>query len=216
MNDKSAVAAIVQALAEEEGPLTPKKKLLVQAAIHCFAENGYSAASTRMIADRASVAEATIFRHFGSKKELLMRLIGPLIKRLLAPAASEEMRETLERSDQDFGGFIRAIMLNRLAFADQYAPFIRILIQEVPLDPALRALVKGNAAGLFKSVFLPALSHFQHSGQAKNMPPERALRMVISLLGGYYLNRTIFAPGEWDDVAEVDAMVDLVLRGIAI
>jgi AcrR family transcriptional regulator len=216
MNESTAVRAIIQALVEEEGPLAPKKRLLVEAAILSFAEIGYSGTSTRMIADRAGVAEATIFRHFGTKKALLMRISAPVIKRLLAPAATIEMQSLLRKSGDDVRGFMSVIMLSRLAFADEYAPFVRILIQELPINSELQDLVKDDAAGLFKTVFFPALEHFKRAGKLKNIPPDRILRMIMSLLAGYYINREILAPGDWDDASEIDAMIDLVMQGVGL
>ncbi|TAM69766.1 TetR/AcrR family transcriptional regulator [Mycobacterium sp.] len=46
------------------------RELLVQAARELFAEKGYAGTSTRELAARASVTEAMLFRHFGSKAGL--------------------------------------------------------------------------------------------------------------------------------------------------
>ncbi len=63
-----AIDAIIAAFEQEEGAMTDKKRRIVEAAIHCFAENGYAATATNTIARRAGVAEGTIFRHFETKK----------------------------------------------------------------------------------------------------------------------------------------------------
>jgi AcrR family transcriptional regulator len=46
------------------------RERLVAAALHCFAERGFSGATTREIARRADVDEAVLFRTFGSKRAL--------------------------------------------------------------------------------------------------------------------------------------------------
>jgi len=51
--------------------LTDKQKKIVEIALDLFANEGYNAVSTKMIADRAGVSEALIFRHFKNKKGLL-------------------------------------------------------------------------------------------------------------------------------------------------
>lgn len=44
---------------------------IVEAALRVFAETGYRGATTRRIAQEADVNEVTLFRHFGSKEELI-------------------------------------------------------------------------------------------------------------------------------------------------
>lgn len=46
------------------------RERLIQAALTLFKEKGYTAASTRDIAEKAGVNHLTLFRHFGSKRNL--------------------------------------------------------------------------------------------------------------------------------------------------
>jgi AcrR family transcriptional regulator len=209
----NAIDAILEAILAEEGRMSPKKKLVVEAAVLSFAEQGYDATSTRMIAERAGVAEATIFRHFGTKKALLMRIAEPVVKRLLAPAAAEEAILLREQST-DVRMFVRAIMLSRLAFADKYAPLVRIVLQEYSVNADLRAMLKKHVGAVLAKISSETIVSFKASGQIRDLPPERLLRWVMSLLGGYYLNRSILAAGDWDDEAEVDAILDILWNGI--
>ncbi|MBL8130854.1 MAG: TetR/AcrR family transcriptional regulator [Anaerolineae bacterium] len=52
------------------------RQRIIDAALALFSEVGYARATTRAIAERAGVNEVTIFRHFGSKKSLLMACVG--------------------------------------------------------------------------------------------------------------------------------------------
>jgi len=52
-----------------------RRRILAAAAAE-FGEKGYSSATTRSIANRAVVNEVTLFRHFGSKRELLNGIIA--------------------------------------------------------------------------------------------------------------------------------------------
>lgn len=53
---------------QSKGDLTERQKKIVAAAIESFAEKGYSATSTKEIAQKAGVAEGTIFRHYKTKR----------------------------------------------------------------------------------------------------------------------------------------------------
>ncbi len=209
-----SVAAIADALAAEEGPLTEKKRRIVEAAVLCFAEMGYEATATSVIARRAGVAEATIFRHFATKKDLLLRLVRPVATRVLMPAAVEELTALLESCGGRFDRFAKAVMTSRLAFADRYAPLVRILFQELPLHPELRAIVLGGARSTFVEVLPGALAGFQASGEMRDVPIRRWLQWFGSILVGFYVTRALGVVEAWDDETEIDATVDFLVHGI--
>lgn len=55
------------------------RELILAAAHDVFCEQGYARATTRMIADRAEVAEALLFRQFGTKAALFNEVVfGPI------------------------------------------------------------------------------------------------------------------------------------------
>ncbi len=51
--------------------LTERQQSILAVALELFANEGYNAVSTKMIAKKATVSEALIFRHFKNKKSLL-------------------------------------------------------------------------------------------------------------------------------------------------
>ena len=63
----------------EDGPIEPTAdpthERILAAAAQIFAEQGYIRATTRAIAAAAGVNEVTLFRHFGSKKNLAQAAI---------------------------------------------------------------------------------------------------------------------------------------------
>ncbi|MFD1470049.1 TetR/AcrR family transcriptional regulator [Hymenobacter caeli] len=56
-------------------PLVSRKQLIAQTALHLFAEKGYEQVSTQLLAKAAGVSEALIFKHFGTKENLLTSII---------------------------------------------------------------------------------------------------------------------------------------------
>jgi len=55
--------------------MTEKQGKILDSAIQLFAKEGYTAVSTRSIAQKATVSEGLIFRHFKNKKGLLQSLL---------------------------------------------------------------------------------------------------------------------------------------------
>ncbi len=63
-------------MTEENSPLPDNtRERILQAAAGLIAEKGYARSTTRAIAEAAGVNEVTLFRHFGSKRNLLSELI---------------------------------------------------------------------------------------------------------------------------------------------
>lgn len=57
------------------------RELVLEAARELFSTHGYSSTSTKRIAERAGVAEALLFRHFGSKAQLFREaVVDPLVE----------------------------------------------------------------------------------------------------------------------------------------
>jgi AcrR family transcriptional regulator len=63
------------------GTKSPQERIL-RAATDLFAEVGYSGASTRDIARAAAVNDATVYRHFSSKKELFAAVLEAELMKL--------------------------------------------------------------------------------------------------------------------------------------
>lgn len=208
-----AVTAVLAAVEAAEGRLAPKKRAVIEAALLCFAESGYAATSTKAISRRAGVAEATIFRHFGTKADLLLRLVRPVAARLIQPGLVEA-QEIFAETEGNLEAKIARMMTARLAFADRYAPLVRILLQELPVNPELRGLLQDSVIGGLIRFLDIALGEEIAQGRLRPIPAPRFLRILASMLIGYWIARSMVAPGEWDDEAEIALMAGLLARGL--
>jgi len=86
------------------------------AAIKIFAEKGFANTSTSEIAEEAGVAEATIFRHYGTKENLLLSITLPFLKDLIPRMAEELFTELMAQNPGTFEQFIRGLLKNRIEF----------------------------------------------------------------------------------------------------
>ncbi len=204
--------AIANAVALEEGRLSPKKRLAVFAAVECFAQHGYEGTSTKMIADRAEIAEATIFRHFGTKGQLLMRITEPVVKHLLTPAISQEAEALQVQHKGNLKEISRAIIKSRLAFLRLYEPLVKILLQEILVNEDLRLMIINQVAPVVKR----ASGNIMANASGPMPQHERMMRSIVSLLLGYFFHRSFLQPERaWDDDAEVDYLINLIFHGFA-
>lgn len=61
---------------EPQLPSDDTRQRILKAAADLFAQSGYARTTTRAIAEAAGVNEVTLFRHFGSKNNLLSEMIS--------------------------------------------------------------------------------------------------------------------------------------------
>lgn len=199
----------------EDARPTGQERVL-RAAIEVIAERGFRAASTSEIARRAGVAEGTIFRHFKTKELLLTHIVEPFFEHVIAPLTMREFRPLVQAEYASFAAFLRAVARDRLALAQRERPVLRILLQELPLRPELRALIEKHVAGRLIPEMIAAVRRFQERGEVDpTADPAAVVRMMITTFAGYAVVRHLVLPERaWDDGAETERMVQTLARGL--
>jgi len=206
---------IEQLLQKDDGQrMTEKQTRIVRAAVEVFAEKGYSGAATSEIAQRAEVAEGTIFRHYKTKKDLLYAIVSPFVARLIEPFVLRDLYPLFDTPHPTFEGFIRAILDNRIAFIEKNIKVVRIMLQEVPFHAELRDRFIGFVGGRMLPRITRALEHYRALGQIETMPTLTTIRLAGSTLFGYLITRFLIAPAGWNDAEEKEATVRFVLLGL--
>ena len=200
--------------AEENGQLTEKQMRIIKAAIETFAEKGFSATSTNEIAKKAGVAEGTIFRHYKTKKDLLIAIVAPVMKRLVAPFVIRDLNKVLDQSYDTFEAFLRAMILNRKRFLEKNISIIKILVQEIPFHPELKALFEKHVAKEPLQKVKNIILHFQEQRQIVQLPPFTIMRLALSAVVGYVVAGKVFESGHWDDEAEMEQTIQFILKGL--
>jgi AcrR family transcriptional regulator len=207
---------IIRLTEADDQKKTAKQLRILEAAIEIFSEKGFAAASTSEIAQKAGVAEGTIFRHYKTKKELLLSIAGPIAAKVVAPFLIRDFAKVLDMPYERIDDFLRAVAKDRLAFARKNVKLIRILVHELPFQPELLEQVKGVMSTIVYVRLEKIIRHFQERGQLIEAPPWRMIRSSISMLIGMIFTHVILFP-EYpiDEDEEIDRTVELLLYGIA-
>ena len=110
---------------------------IVAAARDCFAESGYAAASTHMVAARVGLTTGALYQHFGSKRELFYQHFGS--KRELYLAVFDEVeRVVFER--------FRTATASQERFSAKMAAVLDETARSSETDPAVAGfLVSANS-----------------------------------------------------------------------
>ena len=194
---------------------TPTQERIIRGALEVFAEEGFAGATTRAIAARVGVAEKTLFQVFGTKAGLFGEVIYPLLVETLGPKVFTSLRAVIERTPGDLVARLRAIAANRIGTVAAEPLLFKFLLQEVLLRAGFRepfvAHWREHIYPRIRDVIAGAMAR----GELRRLPPERVIRVVVSLVVGYLVTRHILLPGRaWNDDEELDGMLDLLFRGL--
>jgi AcrR family transcriptional regulator len=207
----------IDELLTDEDELTEKQKQIIIAAIESFSQKGYAATSTSEIAKRAGVAEGTIFRHYKTKKELLLAIVTPVISKLLAPFVMRDLNKVLDQRYERYEDFLRAMIINRRDFLQKNFPILKILIQEIPFQPELREQFLEHVAGKIYKRFDELAKHYQEKGQIIEIPTSNVIRFTASTIIGYLFSNYILFPNiNWNEEEEIERTIQFIMHGISV
>jgi AcrR family transcriptional regulator len=159
---------------------TGTEKAILEAAIMLFAEKGFSATTTRQIAQAAGVNEVTLFRHFRSKQELFHQILEE-IKRLYPPLIEE--RQAAEADPQQIITDFCLLTLRRM----KQAPHLVRLMLYAMLDEVheLREQLIEKRVESYYEIVRSALARLQTSGHCPlRGNAEELARLLLSQVFG--------------------------------
>jgi TetR/AcrR family transcriptional regulator len=203
--------------ARYERPSTEREAAILQAATQLFGDKGYRGARTAEIAAAAGVTERTLFRYFPSKDSLYRRVMFPAVLAATMPRELTETGKLFAADSESFQDWHRRVLKLRTGAARAAAPQFRLMLATLMTDEGLRRkVIKIWKDNLWQHA-VDTVQRYQKRKQLRtDLAPEAIARAIISLNLGYIVARALLAPeGDWDDDAEIEATVDLLLRGAA-
>lgn len=203
-------------LNDSEEKMTDKQLKIIKAAIEIFSAKGFAASSTSEIAQKAGVAEGTIFRHYKTKKDLLLSIVTPMMAKLIAPFILKDFNKVLHTVYPKYEDFLRAVIKNRMEFARHNLPIIKIMLHELPFQSELKLQFKEHIASKVIQRMKEITEHFQNEGQIIALPSPVAIRLSVTVLIGFLFTRFLLLPEmEWDEAQEIEYSIDFIMYGLA-
>ncbi|WP_126428557.1 TetR/AcrR family transcriptional regulator [Brevibacillus marinus] len=204
---------------KQEDQMTEKQRRILEAAIRLFASKGYHASSTSEIAKEAGVAEGTIFRHYKTKKDILIAAVAPLIVKIAAPFILNDVRTILETQvKKPVSEVLAELYKNRLSLLEANEKHFRILIQEAFFHDELREALIHTVAGEGTRLLRQFVEQKIAAGELRPHPPEVIVRVVLSLLLGMVTFKYVVAKEDFARLPEAEQIaltVDILMNGIA-
>lgn len=188
--------------------LTETQRKILTAALDVFSEKGFDGASTAEIAQRAGVAEKTIFAHYGSKQGLLVKTLTPSVFKLVEPDAFDSLAEVL-RPGRSLADFLRSFIRNRIEIAKRHPKRMKLVFQEAMLRPEVRDAMRNKMGQRMAPLVFGAFADLQQRGELRTDVPVRTIfRTIASVTMGFSLARFIL---ELDTEGELDAEIENIV-----
>lgn len=167
--------------------LTAKQKAVLTASLKLFSEKGFERTGTHDIAQSAGVSEGTVYKQFKTKEGILVAIIEPFIQKVLPKAAAKFTAEMTKTSFPDFDDFLLALIRNRMTFAFDNMPQLRIILHEVTTNEAIVSRLENHFQKLLVGPMASIFKKYQETGQLVKWPTNRILRYIVATIMGYVL-----------------------------
>jgi AcrR family transcriptional regulator len=178
---------------------------ILDATREIFSQKGFRGTTTREIAERAGVNEATLFRHFGNKEAL--------IEAMFKNACSSDgnfISDFFEGASGDLAVDLKALAVAALTGMSAKRDLILIALAEEPRDPTGFNMLWKTPSLVYESLrayFARAVEQGTISGD-----PAILARFFMGMMFAHIMGRCIFGTPNFEEVA--DYSVGIFLNGI--
>jgi AcrR family transcriptional regulator len=185
------------------------KQRIILGAAQIFNQKGYEGATTREIAQAAGVNEVTLFRHYGSKKNLFLVMISqrsPLrsVRKALENRVTRDYRQDLLTIGNQYLTTMlkqRKGILMSLCAAEQL-PEMREVIAQMPAQ--------------LRQVLGKRLQQHMISGSAREMDPQMAAQAFFGMFFAFAISQGLLEAIPATQIppkAVVEQFVDIFVQG---
>lgn len=200
---------------ENNEKLTPKMQDILSASLILFAERGYSNTSTKDISRLANVAEGTIFKHFGSKENLLYASILPILSQSLEDLIPTKLHKNLDGlSTLSFLDFLNNVLPDRINFAGNNLKIWKIFLTEYLYQETMRDnLMTLIPRALFEEIN-QLLTLFKEKHEIIDWPNDEIIRLIISTVAGFVIAKSMGLSSTGDTKVETNHLIIFLKKGL--
>ncbi len=184
------------------------RQRILEAATQVFAENGYAGATTRAIASLAGVNEVTLFRHFGSKKNLFQ---GMIERNSALPGLASALRQRLTG---DYRQDLLILVTHILTLMQTRRQEILMSLAEAERLPEMREMIAFIPTQQ-RQMISDYLKQQIAQGRVRPLDPDLAAQALLGMLLAYSISLNLLpealAQMPLEDVAA--QFVDLFVEG---
>ncbi len=189
---------------------TDTRTRILNAAQRLFAQKGYNGTTTRDLAQAASVAEGTLFRHFANKKAILVEL---------ATQGWIEILTDLLTELSEMGSYqaVAQVMRRRMLNIHKNADLMRVCFLEAQFHPELRDRIQAEVISKMTDVAEAFFETAMERGIYRPMNPRLVAHVFLGMFAvAGFSQQTLLendsSPKAMQEMAE--GLADIFLHGV--
>jgi len=173
------------------------KKSALVAALALFSEQGFDGTSTVQVAEKAGISQATIFKYFHTKQDLLLAIVEPVMENFF-PHYRDEFFDGI-RACETLPEMVSFMIHDRYAFITGNKEAIKILAMEMMISQEMRDLFGKLLAADDFNFLAELLKMFRETGELRDdIDAPGIIRIIAGQLMGFIIESN-FAPGIMGD-----------------
>ncbi len=199
-------------LATAAQPEVETRTRILQAAGRLFASRGYDGTSTRDLAERAGVAEGTLFRHFPNKKAILIEI---------ATQGWVEVLTDLLTELSEMGSYkaVSQVMRRRMLNLHKNADVMRVCFMEAQFHPELRDRIQVEVIDKMMDVAEAFFQTAMDRGIYRKMSPKVVARVFVGMFAIAGFSQDTIMQGDSSPQAMkemAEGIADIFLNGVLV
>lgn len=193
MATEMSIQAAFQEVMAASGKIPPKQQQVLTASLALFAEQGFANTTTKQIAERAGVAEGTVYRRYKTKDELLAAVLAPFTTEVLPKLVKEFAAKVVRQKYTTRHALITAVITDRLAFLQDNGQVMRVLVTELLVRTDLREQFLARAVPMVQANLYPILDQLKAAHELPDWPNDRIAQFMIGTMVSQFIRSSLTA-----------------------
>ncbi len=198
---------------DQNQAITPKQRAILQASLDLFAEKGFDQTSTSDIAQRAGVAEGTVYRRYKTKAALRDAILAPIAANIMPTLANDFSEDELHQHYPSLQAFVTAIYTDRVTFVQKNIKELKVVLEMAVFDTERRQQILSRIAPQMVQRMGNVLDQLKADQLIVDWPNDLIIQTILSQLFGYLARLMLELPGT-DLIRERTYLITVVTKAL--
>ena len=193
------------------------KAKILKTTIELVAKKGYAATSTKEIAEQSGISEATIFKYFGSKNELLKKIVLNTIDKFQDYSLNNAIPETIQKhQDEPVPVLLKAIIKERFSFFEKNTNAIQVIFQEMLINEEVREIFKEKIWDNIIKISDEIINRGKANQEIKPIDNYVIRKVLLGILFGEIIENQLQLNGKpnYNSEQQLQQLIEILYQGI--
>lgn len=156
-----------------------KKKNILDACIHEFADKGFDKASTNSIIKEAGISKGILFHYFKNKKSLFFYIVDHCVQKMIEEYKKYPLTET-----RDIFQRLSEVGVIKLKIAHDHPYIVKLFMEALASSPQdMRSEIEKKYIQVSKEFMLMFFEEIDYSMFRSGVEPSKAVQIIMLFLG---------------------------------